>query len=70
MITTTSQLQVSVGVFLALLSLVPPPRKPDIYELRRRARYAGIRSIRRGDQRLAVKFARRSELLAALDLTD
>ena len=66
----TSQIQVSVGVFLALLSLVPPPRKPGIYELRRRAAYAGIRSIRRGDQCLAVKYARRSELLAALDLAD
>jgi hypothetical protein len=70
MTTSTTQIQISVGAFLVLISLIPPPRKPGIYELRRRAAYAGIRSVRRGDRRIAVKYARRSELLSALDLTD
>lgn len=54
----------SIGLVLALLTTVTPPRPLNIYELRRRATQSGIRSI---DGR-AVKFARKQQLLKALHL--
>jgi hypothetical protein len=54
----------SIGLVLALLTTVEPPRPLTINELRRRATQSGIRSI---DGR-SVKFARKEQLLRALDL--
>lgn len=64
---TTSPEQISLGLALALLAFVPAPMPLTVNQLRRRARARGIRSIRRGDQRIPVYHARRDELLAALN---
>lgn len=64
---TTSTIQVSAGIFLTLLSLVPPPKPKTTLQMRRLAVCRGIRSFRRGDQCLPIKYARRSELIQLLN---
>lgn len=53
-----------IGLVLALLSSVTPPRPLTVHELRRRAVQTGVRSI---DGR-STKYARRQQLLKALHL--
>lgn len=63
---STSTIQVSVGIFLTLLSLVPPPKPKTVAEMRRIAVCRGIRSFHRDGRCLPIKRARRSELLQLL----
>ncbi len=56
--------EITPGLLLALLLMVDRPKRLGVWELRRRAAQAGVRSI--GGR--PVTYARRHELLAALGM--
>lgn len=57
---------ISAGLVLALITGVKPPSLPTVEQLRRRARFRGIKSI---DGR-ALRFARRQQLITALQMRE
>ena len=63
---TTSTVQVSVALLAVLLSLVPAAKPLTVAQLRRQARYQGIKGFHRQGRRLPIKYASRRELLALL----
>ena len=63
---TTSTVQVSVALLAVLLSLVPAAKPLTVAQLRRQARYQGIKGFHRQGKRLPIKYASRRELLALL----
>ena len=64
--TTPSTVQVSVALLAVLLSLVPGPKPLTVAQLRRQARYQGIKGFHRQGKRLPIKYASRRELLSLL----
>lgn len=54
---------ISIGLALALLATVKPPGKLGVYDLRRLARYRGIRSW----NGKGIGHLKRAELLAVLE---
>ena len=64
--TTTSTLQISVGLLATLLAMLPPPRPKTVAQMRRLAACRGIRSFHRDGHCLPIKFASRRELLSLL----
>ena len=63
---TTSTVQVSVALLAVLLSLVPAAKPLTVAQLRRQARYQGIKGFHRQGRRLPIKFASRRELIFLL----
>lgn len=61
----TATITIPAAAFLAMVAMVPR-RRPTVAQLRRLAACRGVRSFRRGDQLLAVKWASRVELLTLL----
>ena len=59
-------MQVSVALLAVLLSLVPAAKPLTVAQLRRQARYQGIKGFHRQGKRLPIKYASRRELLALL----
>jgi hypothetical protein len=65
-LTTPSTVQVSVALLAVLLSLVPAAKPKTVAEMRRQARYQGIKGFHRQGRRLPIKYASRRELLEIL----